>query len=134
MIDSLRLIVFYDGDCGFCNRSVAFILKKDRTKRIEFAAIQSEFTKSLFRDNGWPQPDLSTFYFYEKGNKFEKSTGALKMAKYLKFPSVLLTFFWIVPRFIRDAVYDSIAKHRRNLSRDFCVMPSIEERKRFIST
>ena len=134
MVESMRLLVFYDGDCGFCNRSVAFILKNDRTKRIEFAAIQSDFTKTLFRDKCWEQPDLSTFYFYENGKKFEKSTGALKMAKYLKFPSSLMRVFWIIPRFIRDAVYDSIAKRRRNLSRDFCVMPSIEERKRFIST
>ena len=134
MVESFRLVVFYDGDCGFCNRSVAFILKNDRTRSIQFAAIQSEFTKNLFRDKGWLQPDLSTFYFYENGNKFEKSTGALKVAKYLKFPSLLMVVFWIIPRFMRDAVYDSIAKRRRNLSRDFCVMPSIEERKRFILT
>jgi len=134
MFESLGLVVFYDGDCGFCNRSVAFILKKDRTRSIQFAAIQSEFTKNLFSDKGWDQPDLSTFYFYENGNIFEKSTGALKVAKYLKFPSSLMTVFWIIPRFIRDAVYDSIAKRRRNLSRDFCVMPSVDEGKRFIST
>ena len=41
-------IVLYDGDCGFCNRSVAFVVKRDKTKTIHFAAIQSEFTKDLF--------------------------------------------------------------------------------------
>lgn len=132
MFESKGQIVFYDGDCGFCNRSVAFILKNDKTRSIKFAAIQSDFTNMLFRDKGWPAPDLSTFYFYENAGIFEKSTGALKVAKYLKFPYTLMLAFWIIPPFIRNYVYNVIAKRRRNLSKDYCVMPSIEERKRFI--
>ena len=59
-------IVFYDGDCGLCNRSVAFVLKHEKSPVIHFAAIQSEFTIEIFKKNNWETPDLSTVYFYEK--------------------------------------------------------------------
>jgi len=126
-------IVFYDGDCGFCNRSVAFVLKHDKTKSISFAPLQSELTVSLFKDRGWEAPDLSTFYFLENGVLFEKSTAALKVAKYFSFPQSISRIGWIIPRFIRDWFYDGIAKRRQRLSKGYCVMPTENERQRFLT-
>lgn len=125
-------VVLYDGDCGFCNRSVAFVMKRDKTKSIHFSAIQSDFTKQLFIEKGWEEPDLSTFYFIEDGELFQKSKAALKVAGYFLFPYSLVRVFTIIPRFIRDSVYDFIANRRQKISNGFCVMPSEEERGRFI--
>lgn len=125
-------VVLYDGDCGFCNRSVAWVMKRDQSKKIHFAAIQSDFTSELFKERGWEQPDLSTFYFVGNDILLQKSNAALKVASYFKFPYALLVVFKIVPRFIRDAVYDFIAKRRQKISKGFCVMPTEEERTRFI--
>lgn len=132
MRDFYPYIVLYDGDCGFCNRSVAFVLKYQKSPKIHFAAIQSDFTKELFEAKGWEQPDLNTFYFIENGKKFERSTAGLKVINYLKLPVSILKFLWIVPRFVRDWGYDQIAKRRQRISKGFCVMPSPEERKQFI--
>lgn len=132
-MESLKPIVFYDGDCGFCNRSVAYVMKHDRSRSIHFAALQSDFTKALFKEKGWESPDLSTFYFFENGKLYQKSTAALRVASYFKFPQSLMRAGWIFPRFIRDSVYNGVAKRRQRLSKGFCVMPSPEERKRFIS-
>jgi len=125
-------VVFYDGDCGFCNHSVAFVLKRDKTKSIHFAPLQSVYCQELFEKNKWPAPNLSTFYFWENGRLFQKSTAALKVAKYFTFPYNLLQAGWIVPRFLRDWAYDQIAKRRQRLSKGFCVMPTPEERARFL--
>lgn len=125
-------IVFYDGDCGFCNHSVAFVLKRDQTKTIHFAPLQSTYCKALFQKNNWQTPDLSTFFFLENGHLFQKSTAALKVAKYFSFPASLVRVGWIVPRFLRDWAYDQIAKRRQRLSKGFCVMPTAEERSRFL--
>lgn len=125
-------VVLYDGDCGFCNRSVAFVMKRDKTQSIHFAAIQSDFTTQLFKDKGWEEPDLSTFYFIENGELFQKSKAALKVSKYFSFPFNMIQICVVVPRFIRDGAYDFIAKRRQKLSNGFCVMPTEEERKRFI--
>lgn len=126
-------IIFYDGDCGLCNRSVAYVLKHEKGKNIFFASIQSDFTKQLFQSKGWKTPDLSTVYFLENEKLFEKSTAALKVSKYLKAPKSWLIAFFIVPRFIRDAVYDFIAKRRKTIVNEYCVMPTPEDRVRFIS-
>ncbi|OFZ56617.1 MAG: hypothetical protein A3D92_10635 [Bacteroidetes bacterium RIFCSPHIGHO2_02_FULL_44_7] len=127
-----KKVVFYDGDCGFCNHSVAFVLKRDKTKSIYFAPLQSAYCEELFRKNNWTTPDLSTFYFVENGSLFQKSTAALKVARYFSFPYNLLRIAWIVPRFLRDWVYGQIAKRRLRLSKGFCVMPGPTERARFL--
>ena len=132
MTNSNDLIVFYDGECGFCNRTVAFVLSHDKSKSIRFASIQSEFTIGLFEQRGFEAPDLSTFYFLENGALYKKSTAALRLLKYFSFPLSLLPIFWIIPRFIRDGVYDSIAKRRKRLSKGYCVVPAKEDSDRFI--
>lgn len=132
-MDSSKQIVFYDGDCGFCNRSVAYVLKHDRSKSIQFAALQSAFTKNLFEKNEWDAPDLSTFYFLEDDKLYQKSTAALRVARRFSFPRSLMRLGWIVPRVIRDWFYDGIAKRRRRLSKNFCMMPSQEDKLRFIT-
>lgn len=128
-----KQIVFYDGDCGLCNQSVAFVLKHEKEKIIHFAAIQSDFTKKLFESKSWEQPDLNTVYFLDDGKLYQKSTAALKIGKYLKAPKSWMVAFLIVPKFIRDAVYNFIAKRRKRISKGFCVMPAPGDRERFLS-
>lgn len=132
-MDIPEQIIFYDGDCGLCNRSVAYVFKHEKDKAIFFASIQSDFTKQLFKSKGWKEPDLSTVYFLENGKLYQKSTAALKVCKYLKSPRSWMKAFFIVPRFIRDAVYDFIAKRRKRLVKEYCVMPTPEDRVRFVS-
>lgn len=124
-------LVLYDGDCGFCNRSVAFILKHERTHEIIFAPIQSSFTQELFAKNGWSAPDLSTFYFIDGSQKFERSGAAFEVLKFLKNPYRFLRVFRFLPRGFTNWCYDQVAKRRQRISNGFCVMPTPEERKRF---
>lgn len=126
-------VVFYDGDCGFCNRSVQFILDHERNSEVHFCALQSETAVRFFAEKGFPAPDLSTFYFWDGNRLFERSTGALRVAKFLKFPYSWMRIGWIVPRFIRDGVYNWIAKRRHRLAKQQCALPTPEQRKRFIA-
>lgn len=125
-------IIFYDGDCGFCNSSVQFVLKHERSNNIYFSALQSEFSKSFFSNKHYAEPDLSTFYFYSNGNLYSKSTAAINVVRFLKFPYSLLSVFIIVPRFIRDRGYDFIAKRRIKIMNAFCVIPNPENKIRFL--
>lgn len=127
-----RPILFYDGDCGFCNRVVAYVLRNDRTKEIQFSSLQSDHAKTFFELHGLPAPDLSTFYFYDGIRIFQKSTASLKVTKWFKFPAWLLSVGWIVPKFVRDFGYDLIAKRRQRLAKGYCFVPTGEDRKRFI--
>lgn len=125
-------IVFYDGECGFCNRSVAWIIKRDITNEINFASIQSEFTHSFFSTRNFEKPDLSTFYFFSDGVLYNKSTAAIKLTKHFSGGWRLLRFGRIIPLFLRDYLYDMIAKRRQSISKGYCFLPSKEQRKRFL--
>lgn len=131
MDDKKKNWVLYDGDCGFCNRSVAFILKHERSSDIEFAPIQSTFTRDLFDKNGWEQPNLSTFYFIRGNQKFERSSAGFELAKFLKAPYSWLRIFRFIPRRITNWMYDQVAKRRQRIAGNFCVMPTPEQRVRF---
>lgn len=125
-------IVLYDGECGFCNRSVSFVLKHEKANDIHFSPLQSDFTKKLFESNNWSLPDLNTVYFIEGEKRHERSTAALQILKYMKAPVSWLRVFRIVPRPLRDAVYNFVAKRRQRLAKGYCVLPNPEQRKRFI--
>ncbi|MFT5778666.1 MAG: putative DCC family thiol-disulfide oxidoreductase YuxK [Crocinitomicaceae bacterium] len=127
-----KYIVLYDGECGFCNRSVSFILKREKSDVLHFSALQSSFTEALFKEKNWELPDLNTFYFIEDGVKYERSTAALRVTKYLKAPSSWLRVFKIIPRAFRDWCYNFLAKRRQRISKGFCVVPSAEQRARFM--
>jgi predicted DCC family thiol-disulfide oxidoreductase YuxK len=125
-------VVFYDGDCGFCNRSVQFILDHERGSKLHFCALHSEMAEDFFREHNFPQPDLSTFYFWNGKQLYERSTGGLHVAAYLKAPYSWMKVLLIVPKFIRDGVYNWIAKRRHQLASQQCALPTPEQRKRFI--
>ncbi len=125
-------IVFYDGDCGFCNRSVQFILKNEKNQELHFAALQSNYSQDFFKANHFPNPDLSTFYYWNGSELFSKSTAALQLLNQLKNRFQLLKIGYILPKKLRDKMYDFVAKRRHQISNGFCVIPSVENKKRFI--
>lgn len=131
-MEDKRCYVLYDGDCGFCNRSVAFILKHEKNAHLHFAAIQSSFTQELFSRNGWEAPNLSTFYCIEDEVKYERSSAGFEVMKYLKAPYSWLRVFRFLPRPFTDWVYNQVAKRRQRISKGFCVMPTPEQRARFV--
>lgn len=125
-------IIFYDGECGLCNRSVQFVLKHERSSNISFSALQSDFAKDFFDKHQLPLPDFSTFYFYKDHRLYKKSTAAFKVIPYLKWYWQPLRIFSLLPVRLTDSVYNFIAKRRKKIGGTFCVIPSIENKKRFI--
>lgn len=125
-------IIFYDGECGLCNRSVQFVLKHERNSTILFSALQSNFTKDFFDKHQLPLPDFSTFYFYKGNQLYKKPTAVFNVVPYLKWYWQPLCVFSILPVKFTDSVYNFIAKRRKKISGTFCVIPSEENRKRFL--
>jgi predicted DCC family thiol-disulfide oxidoreductase YuxK len=128
-----KKIVFYDGDCGFCNRSVQFILKKNKPKTpLYFCTLQSDFCKKLFEKHLHPTPKLSSIVFYDSGKFYFKSTAVLKISAYLDNMNYL-KLAYIFPAFLRNTVYDLVAKNRHRInSNHTCTLPSETEKNRFI--
>jgi len=129
--DSKNIILFYDGDCGFCNSSVQFVLNHRKHNHIYFATLQSDFAKELLTARGI-DIKLDTLYVLKNNTIYDKSSGGLQLTSELKFPFPILKVFYIIPKFIRDIFYTYIAKRRHKISNSFCVLPTEEEKRLFL--
>jgi len=123
-------IVLFDGVCNLCNGFVQFILPRDRTGRFRCASLQSEAARRLLKGDA---PE-ETIVLIEEGKTYLKSAAALRIARRLRFPWPLLYAFVVVPRGLRDMVYDWVARHRYCWfgKRDACMVPYPQWRGRFL--
>lgn len=124
--------VFYDGECGFCNHSVQFILNHRKNDHFRFVALQSDKAKEMLAPFNI-SISMETIYVIKNKALFQKSTAILKLSSDLKLPYSLLKIGFIVPRFIRDWLYGIISKNRHKLSAGFCALPSEDEKKLFLN-
>jgi len=133
--DEKNGIVLFDGVCNFCNSSVNFIIQHDKKKRYKFAALQSNVGKMLSEKYGIDQSKIDSIILVENGGVFVKSSAILRITKHLNYLYPLLFGFIIIPKFIRDGVYDFIARNRYKWfgKKEACMIPSPEIKGRFIS-
>lgn len=130
-------IVLFDGVCSFCDRSVQFVLRRDRLGRFRFAPLQSDAARRACAAAGVALPTNGAFdsvVVIAHGKALERSDAALAIAMRLPFPWPCLGVFRIVPRPLRDALYGWIARNRYRFfgRRDTCMIPSPEHRARFL--
>jgi predicted DCC family thiol-disulfide oxidoreductase YuxK len=127
-------VVIFDGVCNFCNSSVNFVIDRDPGCRYKFAASQSEAGQRLLAEYGIAALASDTFILIEEGNVYTRSTAALRIAKHLQGPWKLCYGFIVIPRPIRDVVYQFISRNRYKLfgKKDACRIPTPEERARFL--
>lgn len=127
-------VILFDGVCNFCNSTVNMVIRNDKKALIKFAAMQTDIGRQLLQQYQLPVDDLKSFVFLENGKAYKKSTGALKVCRYLRGLWPLLYTFIIIPPFIRNALYDFIAKRRYKWFgvREQCMIPTPEVRARFL--
>lgn len=128
-------IILFDGVCNLCNQSVQFVLPRDREGYFSFASLQSDTGASILTENGYSADFLGSFMLYEDGKLYKQSTAALRVARKLGFPWTLSAVFYIVPPFLRNLVYDFIARNRYKWfgKTDECWLPRPEWSSRFIT-
>jgi predicted DCC family thiol-disulfide oxidoreductase YuxK len=128
-------IILFDGICNLCNGSVIFILQNEKKPIFQFASIQSEAGKELLELYRLPKDYNQALVLIENGKMYLGSTAALKIGQKLKFPwSFLAHAGFIVPKYIRDRVYNQIAVHRYQWfgKRDVCMIPTEDLKARFL--
>jgi len=126
-------VIYFDGVCGLCNGFVDFVLARDRERRFRFAPLQG--TTAAGRFGPADAQDPATILFEEDGVVYERSTAALRIVAGLGRGWRFVAVFGLVPRPIRDAVYDWIARNRYTWfgKRDTCRLPTAEERAVFLA-
>lgn len=126
-------ILFYDGDCGLCNRSIQFILKNEKSNNISFCKLQSNYTEHFFSKHNETLPDLTTFYFFDHKKIYKKSEAFFKVIPHLKWYYRPLLLCSILPKKVTDFIYDWISKRRKTISKEYCFIPTKETKERFIN-
>jgi len=126
-------IILFDGECNFCNSSVNFIIQRDRKDYFKFSPLQSEFAKEFFSKNNI-ENNFDSIVLIENEKLYKKSTAALKIAKHLNGLWKLAYVFIIIPPFVRNFLYDIIAKYRYKWfgRKDTCMIPDEKIKRKFI--
>ena len=127
-------LILFDGVCNLCNGFVQFVIARDAGGRFGFGALQSAPARQALALHGVPTPLPDTMVLVEDRQVFTRSTAALRIARRLPFPWSLAYAFIVVPRPLRDWVYQFVARYRYRWfgRRDSCLMPTPEIRARFL--
>jgi predicted DCC family thiol-disulfide oxidoreductase YuxK len=137
-LETQHPIVFFDGVCVFCNRSVQFLIKRDRRGILRFAPLQgSTFRQfeSQIESSDINTPDLSTMVLHDERGLHTRSTAALRSMVHVGgMWGVVGRIALLVPRPLRDFFYRGFARKRYQWfgKLDACSVPTPEERERFL--
>ena len=124
--------ILFDGVCNFCNLWVNFVIKFDKNKKFKFAFLQNEKSKQFINYSGLNNVD--TIILFKKNFIYTKSDAALEVMSTMHYIFFFTKIFFIIPRFIRNFVYDFIGRNRYKFfgKKNECRIPSKDEMERFI--
>ena len=110
-------------------------LKRNKKANIIFAPMQSTAGQRILQEYDLPLEEMQSFIFIDEEKVYKQSTAALKVCRYLRGLWPLCYGFIIVPKFIRDGIYNWIAKNRYKWFgvRQQCMIPTPEVRARFLN-
>ncbi|MDQ0638080.1 putative DCC family thiol-disulfide oxidoreductase YuxK [Pedobacter sp. W3I1] len=128
-------VIFFDGVCNLCNASVQFVIAHDRKDQFKFTALQGDYAREVLPKFNADSEKLNTILLLKDGKIYTKSSAALRVARKLNGLIPLLYAFLLVPKFIRDWVYDIIAKNRYQWwgKQESCWVPTPELKSKFIA-
>ncbi len=126
-------LILFDGICGWCTGWIRFLITRDTEKKFQFAPLQSPLGQQFLSKYELPQQEFSTFVVVTPDGHLTKSTAALNIARQLGGIWPIFSVFLLLPKNLRDGVYDFIARHRYQLrgTLDACYAPPEEHRDRF---
>lgn len=130
-----KKIIVFDGICNLCDRTVQYIIKHDRNDVFRFVARQSQLGQKLLKHIGIDEKHSDSIILYEPGRAyFYKSDAAFEIAKNLGGIFTAASFFAMIPKSVRNRVYDHIARNRYKTygKRDQCAIPTPELATKFL--
>lgn len=134
-LEKNKKLILFDGVCNLCDASVQFVIKHDKHDIFRYTALQSALGQKIIRKFNIDRTKTDSILLYVPEDKiYSKSTAALKIAAQLGFPRNVMGIFFIVPPFIRNKVYDVIAKNRYKWygKKEECMIPTAELKSKFL--
>ena len=130
----MQTSVFFDGVCNLCNRSVNFLISKDKKEVLKFASLQSEYAQNVVPKALLDRENLDTIIVYSDGKFYMRSKAVLKLCKVLGGGFYVVLIGYLIPRFIRDGLYRFIANNRYRWfgTQSQCRVPTPDLKERFL--
>ena len=127
------MIVFFDGVCNLCQGSVRYLIKHDKKGVLKFASLQGNYAKDFVNET--EIQSMQSIMFFDGKMLYKKSTAVLKLSRLLGGWHQLLLLGYILPRFVRDWLYNIVAKNRYRWfgKKDQCMLPSKGFENRFLN-
>lgn len=127
-------VVLFDGVCNLCNSSVNWIIDHDKRNEFRFASLQSEYGQQVINKFNLQGEYLNTVILVDGDRLYTRSAAVLKIAGIIGGVWGLLAVFLIVPAFIRDIVYNFIARNRYKWfgKKESCRIPTPELKSKFL--
>jgi predicted DCC family thiol-disulfide oxidoreductase YuxK len=131
---STHSIILFDGVCNLCNGAVNFVIKRDPGNVFKFAPLQEKQGALLLKTHAIDIQKLESIVLIENEKVYIKSSAALRITKKLSGLWPLLFVLLIIPSFIRDGIYDIIAKNRYKWfgKKEQCMIPTPGLKKKFL--
>jgi len=126
----MKKIVIFDGVCGLCNKSIDLLIILDKHQLFKYSSLQGEFVKTLnIKEN------IDSIIFYEEGKLYYKSIAILRILNRLGGIWKVSSVFYLIPRYLRDIIYDVIVKHRYKIFGKMgnCRLLTEDEKEHFIA-
>lgn len=128
-----RHLVFYDGECGLCDRSVQFILAHDVEHLFCFAPLQGKTAQKYLKNEHFAADSLILIEDYQTNLRVTTEGDAIfAICRQLPFPIYLLSGFRWLPAFLYNGVYRWVANRRKRLFSLSCVLPDPNHPERFL--
>lgn len=129
---SFQTILFFDGVCGLCNRSVDFLIRRDKHNRLLFAPLQGQTAKEMLPEKAIT--DLNSMALLDNGHLYYKSTAVLRSVKRMGGLWSIFSAFLLIPAFLRDPIYNLVAQFRYRVfgKKESCRIPTPDERNKIL--
>lgn len=126
-------VILFDGVCNLCNGWIRFILKREKNQWYNFASLQSETGKKMLGEHHIPK-EMSSIILIEGDKVYEKSDAVLRICRNLTYPWYLGRWLWVVPKALRDRIYDFVAANRYKWfgKQEQCGLIETDQRIRFL--
>ena len=127
-----RPVLFFDGVCGLCNAAVDFAIAHDPAQLLLFSPLQSDHALQVVGPE--PPGGWQSLVLVDAAGTHHQSDAALRLAGHLGGVWRVALVLWVLPRPLRNAVYDWIAHNRYKLfgKKASCRIPTPQERQRFV--
>ena len=134
-VEEGKKIILFDGVCNLCNGFVQFVIKRDRGDVFRYASLQSEIGKQLISERNIDTEKIDSVVLIEPGVAYYiKSDAALQIGRNLKGYRTLSKILHLIPRGLRNIVYDLVARYRYAWfgKKDQCMIPTQELKAKFL--